>query len=71
VEALLSQQGETVEAALWSAVNALQERAATFRRLAGRQRNQQWFEEQAQQIEREADALVALLRGLITNGQIG
>jgi two-component system chemotaxis response regulator CheB len=74
VDALLDHQGETVEAALWSAVNALQERAATFRRLADSPSpvtTGRGYEERAEQIERQADALLALLQSLIADGQIG
>lgn len=73
VESFLAEQGETVEAALWAAVNALQERAAMFRRfgdnasspLAGR------YEERAEVVEGHADALLDLLRGLIAQGHVG
>jgi two-component system chemotaxis response regulator CheB len=74
VEALLAEQGETVEAALWSAVNALQERAATFRRLGGMtpsSRSEAAYHERAELIEGHAQALLNLLRGLIADGQVG
>jgi two-component system chemotaxis response regulator CheB len=74
VEALLAHQGEAVEAALWSAVNALQERAATFRRLAENPASlttADSFEERARQVEGQAQALLALLHRLITRGQVG
>jgi two-component system chemotaxis response regulator CheB len=73
-EALLAHQGETVEAALWSAVNALQERAGTYRRLADNPiigLNESGSCERAETIERHAETLLDLLRGLIRDGQIG
>jgi two-component system chemotaxis response regulator CheB len=73
-DALVGHQGEMVEAALWSAINSLQERAATFRRLAGnptvQQTNPKWTE-RADQVEQHAQALLDLLRGLIADGQVG
>jgi two-component system chemotaxis response regulator CheB len=74
LEALITQQGEAVEAALWSAVNALQERAATLRRLAETsavRRSDSSLEERAEQTERHAEALLRLLRGLIAESDIG
>jgi two-component system chemotaxis response regulator CheB len=75
VGALLTEQGEAVEAALWAAVNALQERAGTFRRLAGTPTGMaaaaDTFRERAEQVERHAEALLELLRGLIAEGQVG
>lgn len=71
-DALLSDQGEAVEAALWSAVNAMQERAATFHRL-GTTNNplQAKFQERAELTERHASALLQLLRRLINDGEVG
>jgi len=74
VEALIAEQGEAVEAALWSAINSLQERAATFRRLAGsvsNGRRDQSYRERAEQVERHAAALLELLRGLIVDDEVG
>ena len=74
IEALLAHQGESVEAALWSAVNSLQERAATFRRLAdGGSDNvtEPRYRERAEVIERHAGTLLHLLRGLIGDDQVG
>ena len=74
VDALLSEQGETVEAALWSAVNSLQERAATFRRLSKHPvtvTHGKGYEERALQVEHQAETLLALLRGLISDGHVG
>jgi two-component system, chemotaxis family, protein-glutamate methylesterase/glutaminase len=70
VDALLAEQGETVE----SAVNSLQERAATFRRLAdapSAHGGSTRFGERAEQVERHANALLNLLRGLIADGEVG
>ena len=74
VDALLSDQGEAVEAALWFAVNTLQERAATFRRLAGSasgERLPSRYGERAEQVERHAETLLNLIRGLIVDGEAG
>ena len=74
VDALLDEQAESVEAALWSAVNALQERGAAFRRLAGSvatQANRPAFAERAELIERHAATLLDLLRGIIADGHVG
>jgi len=73
-DALLAEQGETVEAALWAAINALQERAATFRRLATKPQalaSVGGYQERAQVVEQQAEALLALLRGLIDDGEVG
>ena len=74
VDALLAHQGEMVEAALWAAINSLQERAATFRRLfdsraTGRLR--QNYLERAEQTERQAGVLHELLKRLVAAGDIG
>jgi two-component system chemotaxis response regulator CheB len=74
VDALLAEQGEAVEAALWAAVNVLQERAATFRRLAdspATQATSPAHVERAELIESHAEALLELLRGLIADGHAG
>lgn len=73
VDALIAEQGEAVEAAMWSAVNALQERAATFRRLSstaevGRALG---LTERAELTERHAGTLLGLLRRLIADGEVG
>ncbi|MBV8718974.1 MAG: chemotaxis protein CheB [Chloroflexi bacterium] len=74
LDALLAEQGEAVEAALWAAVNSLQERSATFRRLSETPStlvNNPDYLERAEQVERQAEALLSLLRGLISDGQVG
>ena len=72
LEALLSEQGEAVEAALWSAIRALQERAAAFRRLGGFQGEPASAAlERAELTEQHAEALHGLLRSLIDEGQVG
>ena len=72
VEALLQEQGETVEAALWAAINALQERAATLRRLGGAGRlSKSMFVERADLTERQAEVLHGLLQTLVENSTIG
>jgi two-component system chemotaxis response regulator CheB len=67
-------QGDAVEAALWAAINALQERAQTFRRLtdlgvsttrSGR------FVERAAQTEQQAAVLLDLLQRLVEGDDVG
>jgi two-component system chemotaxis response regulator CheB len=71
-DALLGDQGEAVEAALWSAINSLQERAATFRRLSTSSNPlNAKFDERAELTERHAGALLDLLRRLISDGEVG
>lgn len=73
LQALLTEQGEAVEAALWSAVNALQERAASFRRLHANTRPNARvdYAERAAQTEHHAQALLTLLRRLIDDDDVG
>lgn len=74
IDALLARQGEAVEAALWAGVNALQERAATFRRLSdgsNRRIGDSGYRERAEAIEANARALLDLLAALIREGQVG
>ena len=74
VDALLAEQGEAVEAALWAAVNSMQERAGTFRRLAGSSTTHPMgpaYIERAQVIENQADSLFKLLHSLIADGAVG
>ncbi len=72
-DSLQSQQDETLEMALWSAVRALAEKAILTRRLAersreaGRDRSAARFEKQAD----EAAEAVALLRRMLVNGRGG
>jgi two-component system chemotaxis response regulator CheB len=74
VEALIEEQGETVEAALWAAINSLQERAATFRRLSSAVKGRmsgRGYAERAERTEQQAHVLHDLLRRLVTDGLIG
>jgi two-component system chemotaxis response regulator CheB len=74
VEALISEQGATVEAALWAAINSLQERAATFRRLSGPVSPAslgRGYEERAIRTEQQALVLHDLLRRLVVDGLVG
>jgi two-component system, chemotaxis family, protein-glutamate methylesterase/glutaminase len=70
-DSLLSGQGETLEGVLWSAVRALEERAAIAARLSSRARQNgsehsaHQFEQQAQDAERNA----SLIRQIVSNGQ--
>jgi two-component system chemotaxis response regulator CheB len=57
IETLAAQQTETVESALWSALRALEERAAMARRMAGRLRGR-GSKTSAVRFERQADAAV-------------
>jgi two-component system chemotaxis response regulator CheB len=67
---LLSEQGAAVEAAMWTAVRVLEERAALTRRLAAHARRRDHrhsatsFERQASESERRADLLRDVLRQL-------
>jgi len=73
MDALLAEQGEAVEAAVWSALNALQERAATFRRLSATPGNPtaNAYNERAELTERHAAALLGLWTRLIADGDSG
>jgi len=73
LDALLRDQGEAVEAALWSAINALQERAAAFRRLQARATASTHpdYAERAILVDRHAAALLDLLRRLIDDFEVG
>jgi two-component system chemotaxis response regulator CheB len=70
-EALLASQSHVVEAALWSAVRALEERAAMTRRMAGRFRARgrrvtaERFERQANSAVEQAVTIRRALNGLI------
>jgi len=60
IEAFLGEQAVTLEDALWSAINALQERAATLRRFSGRsatRRGVDTYAERAEEVERQATLL--------------
>ena len=72
-DALLREQGEAVEAALWAAVNSLQERAATFRRLqtTASAATHPGYAERAELTERHAATLLDLLRHLIDDSDVG
>lgn len=72
-DALLSEQGEAVEAALWSAINSLQERASTFRRLqtSANIGTVSAYAERAELTERHAATLHDLLRRLIDDYDVG
>jgi len=72
LDALVVEQGDAVEAALWSAVNALKERAAVQRRIANTdRRNTGAHAERAELTEQQAGALLDLLRRLIADGAVG
>jgi two-component system chemotaxis response regulator CheB len=74
VEALVAEQGEAVEAALWASINSLQERAATFRKLVDAStvgRRGDTFRDRAEQTERHASVVFDLLRRLVAEGDIG
>jgi two-component system chemotaxis response regulator CheB len=72
LDSLVAEQGDAVEAALWSAVNALKERAAVLRRMAhSDSRNSNSHAERAELTERHAGALLELLRRLIAEGGVG
>ena len=57
IDAFLGEQAVTLEDALWSAINALQERADTLRRFSARFTTQsavQNYAERADEVERQA-----------------
>lgn len=62
-ESLLSEQGQSLEIALWTAVRALEERAALLRRMAARAdgagltKSAKSFAEQAGELDRRADVV--------------
>ena len=60
-ETLYSQQGEAIEAALWAAINALEERSALARRMAARPTahpsDARRYEGQAAQLDKHADVI--------------
>jgi len=65
-ESLLNEQAETLEAALWSAIRALEERAALLKRMAARcHEHGSMFSEQAKDAEQNAD----LIRTVLLNGR--
>jgi two-component system chemotaxis response regulator CheB len=70
-DSLLLEQGEALEAALWTAVRALEERAALLGRLAAQaaerdsQHTASRFREQSQAAERQAD----VIRRVLLNGK--
>ncbi len=74
-DAFVEHQGERVEAALWTAVNTLEERASTFRRLAvvhtGSERLASTYEDRAAQTLRHAQVLRDLLYSLLQVGDVG
>jgi len=68
MESFLTDQGEAVEAALWAAINALQERAAAYRRLGdGLPGGSGDYIARSRQVEGHAEALLELLRTLIVD----
>ena len=74
-EAFLQHQGERVEAALWTAINTLEERASTYRRLAGLHpdgsRFGSGYEDRAAQTLQQAQTLRDLLYSLLGAGDVG
>jgi two-component system chemotaxis response regulator CheB len=74
-DAFVEHQGERVEAALWTAVNTLEERASTFRRLAvlhtGSERLASGYEDRAAQTLSQAQVLKDLLYSLLQTGDVG
>jgi two-component system chemotaxis response regulator CheB len=61
IDAFLGEQAVALEDAIWSAINALEERATTLRRFAARfgqtPRTRQRYQEQAEMIQNQADLL--------------
>jgi hypothetical protein len=61
-EAFLGEQAASVEAAIWGAINSLQERADTLRRVAGRMESTSRLARQFQDRAAEADAQAETIR---------
>ena len=74
-EAFLIQQGERVEAALWTAINTLRERSESFLRLAELNENgsrvSQRYRERAKETGQQADLIRDLLYKLLNAGEVG
>jgi two-component system, chemotaxis family, protein-glutamate methylesterase/glutaminase len=73
-EAFVAQQGERIEAALWTAINSLEERAETFSRLAGAytssSRVANRYHERASEITQQVGVLRNLLYALVQVGDV-
>jgi two-component system chemotaxis response regulator CheB len=69
-DALLSEQSDSLESALWTAVTALEERAALLRRVAARMdgRARNGSHERLGEEAEAADRRAALIRGILQNG---
>lgn len=74
-EAFVAEQGARVEAALWTAINTLEERASTFGRLAGLypadSRLASGYTERADETTQQATVLRELLYSLVQVGDVG
>ena len=74
-DSLAEAQGGAVEAALWTALRSLEDRAALMRRLAehselqGRPRSSEMFGRQAEHAQRQADLVRAVVRGAAAAAQ--
>jgi two-component system chemotaxis response regulator CheB len=68
VESLFTEQADSLEMALWTAVRALEERATFLRLLATRMRGRgqtllvDRYEDQAREVERQADTIRQVIR---------
>ena len=75
VDAFVAEQGARVEAALWTAINTLEERASTFARLAGvypaASRLASGYQERAEETTQQAHVLRELLYSLLHAGDVG
>jgi two-component system chemotaxis response regulator CheB len=74
-EAFVAEQGGRVEAALWTAINTLEERSETFHRLAalypGNSRLASSYDERATETTQQADVLRNLLYSLMRARDVG
>lgn len=74
-DTFVSEQGERVEAALWTAINTLHERAETFRRLARLYGDSNAlttrYEERATETTQQAEVLRTLLYTLVQDDDVG
>jgi two-component system chemotaxis response regulator CheB len=67
-EAMVEAQGSAVEAALWAALEVLEERGELLRRIAGRMQGQPRSERRFQAGAREAEERAAVIRRVLATG---
>jgi two-component system chemotaxis response regulator CheB len=67
-DAMVEAQGNAVEAALWAALEVLEERGELLRRIAGRMDDMPRTEHRFRAGAREADERAAIIRRVLTTG---